>query len=221
MLTLWSEVPGARVREVAADVGSVLWIALWIAVSRRLYATLAAFAGAGRFIGNGGRNLAAAGRQIGDALGGIPVIGHDVGDLVQYSLAMAARPFLVVGLSLERWCLFIALFCSATVLVLALVMWLQRYVPWRWTRLRRLRAAHRVVRASPAISGGELERLLASRALHRLSYGELLKYSPDPFGDWSRGHYARLARAELASVGLRRLPRVIDSAEAFGTQTAS
>lgn len=221
MLRLWSEVPGARVRELAADVGSLLWIALWVAVSRRLYDTLAAFAGTGRYIGNGGRNLAMAGRQIGDALGGIPVIGRDVGDLVQYSLAMAARPFLVVGLSLERLCLVVALVLSVSVFVLALVLWFYRYLPWRWTSLRRLRAAHRVIRGSAVISGSEVERLLASRALHRLSYSELLKYSPDPFGDWSRGCYSRLARAELASVGLRKLPRIIESTEAFGNQTAS
>jgi len=80
---------------------------------------------------------------------------------------------------------------------------LNRYLPWRWERLKRLQAAQRVIRAAPHIPGCEIERLLASRALHRLSYEQLLKHSPDPFGDWARGRYGRLARAELASVGLR------------------
>jgi len=31
----------------------------------------------------------------------------------------------------------------------------------------------------------------------------LLEYTPDPLGDWARGRHDRLARAELASVGLR------------------
>jgi len=70
--------------------------------------------------------------------------------------------------------------------------------------LRSLQIAHRVIRASPHVLDSEMERLLAFRALNRLSYEELFKYSPDPFGDWSRGHYDRLAEAEPASVGLRR-----------------
>lgn len=202
MPTLWSELPGARARELAADAGTLLWIAAWVTVSRRLYETLAGFAGTGRFIRDGGRNLEAAGRQIGAALGGVPVIGHDVGDLVRFSLGVAARPFLAVGLSLERMLLFVAALLSLTVLAVSLALWLYRYLPWRWTRLRRLRAAALVIRASTRISPEDLERLLASRALHRLSYPELLRYSPDPFGDWARGDYGRLARAELASVGL-------------------
>ena len=97
-------------------------------------------------------------------------------------------------------------FGSLTVLAAALTLWLHHYIPWRWAVLRRLRAAHRVIHASPDVSDQDLERLLASRAPHRLSYPELLKYSPNPFGDWARGHYAPLAQAELASVGLRHRP---------------
>lgn len=203
MFKLWSEVPGARARELAADTGTVLWVASWIVVSRRLHGMLAEFARAGQVIRDGGRNLEAAGRQIGDALGSIPVIGHNVGDLVHFAIAFAARPFLSVGTYLERILLISATLFSLIVLLVPLAFWLHRYLPWRWERLKRLQAAHRVIRISPQIGGSEIERLLASRALHRLSYEELLKYSPDPFGDWACGHYGRLARAELASVGLR------------------
>jgi hypothetical protein len=54
-------------------------------------------------------------------------------------------------------------------------------------------------------SADDLERLLASRALHRLEYSELLTYTPDPFGDWITGRLDRLAFAELETVGLRRV----------------
>lgn len=203
MLTLWSEVPVARAVELAADSATLLWIAAWIMVSQRLYAVLAEFARAGRAIRQGGENLDMAAKQIGSALGSIPVIGHNVGDLVRSAIAFAARPFLAVGTDLERILLFIATLVSVLVLLLALTLWLIRYVPWRWKRLERLHTAARVMRAAPQISGSAIERLLASRALHRLSYGELLKYSPDPFGDWIAGRYGRLAQAELGSVGLR------------------
>ena len=45
--------------------------------------------------------------------------------------------------------------------------------------------------------------MLASRAIHRLEYDELLEFSPDPFGDWVTGRHDRLAMAELDRVGLR------------------
>ncbi len=209
MLKLWSEVPGARAIEVAADTATFLWVASWIMVSRGLYGMLVEFAGAGRTIHDGGQNLATAGRQVGDRLGSIPVIGHDAGNFVRFTFAFAARPFLAVGTHLERFLLIVAALFSLIVLLVPLALWLHRYLPWRWGRLARLRAARRVMRAAQ-VPGGEMERLLASRALHRLSYEELLKYSSDPFGDWGSGHYSRLARAELASAGLRhRSPHVL------------
>jgi hypothetical protein len=41
------------------------------------------------------------------------------------------------------------------------------------------------------------------RAVTRLDYPTLLEFTPDPLGDWATGRHDRLARAELASVGLR------------------
>lgn len=203
MLKLWSEASDARAYELAADIATVLWVASWTMASRRLYDMLAAFTEAGRVIRDGGRHLTVAGMQIGDTLGGIPVIGGKAGDLVTYAFAFAARPFILVGTYLEHILLTFATLFSLIVLLAALALWLHRYIPWRWARLRRLQAAHRVIRTSTQASSSEIERLLASRALHRLSYQDLLRYSPDPFGDWACGHYGQLARAELASVGLR------------------
>jgi hypothetical protein len=204
MLTLWSEVPSARACELAADLGTMVWVAVWAMVSRRLYDMLAAFAGAGRILGDGGRHVTAAGEQIGTRLGGIPVIGSNVGQFVSSAFARAAEPFLLIGTYFEHLLLVVAILFSVIVLLTALALWFHWYIPWRWARVTTLQAAHRVIRETAQASTMEVERLLASRALHRLSYQELLKYSPDPFGDWARGHYERLAQAELASVGLQR-----------------
>ena len=80
--------------------------------------------------------------------------------------------------------------------------WLIRYLPWRWRRLRRVRSAHRAIRRAPDTDAG-IERTLAMRAISRLDYATLLDFSPDPLGDWTSGRHDRLARAEMASVGLR------------------
>ena len=53
------------------------------------------------------------------------------------------------------------------------------------------------------MSDAAMERALATRALNRLPYPDLLEHTSDPFGDFAAGRYDRLAKAELASVGLR------------------
>jgi hypothetical protein len=91
-------------------------------------------------------------------------------------------------------------------LLLALVTlgpWLARYLPWRWERVRRVRAAHRAIRTAPEPGNPTIERTLAMRAVTRLDYETLLEFTPDPLGDWAADRHDRLARAELASVGLR------------------
>ena len=67
-----------------------------------------------------------------------------------------------------------------------------------------MRAGHRAIRRAPSVNRERVEEVLAMRAVARLDYPTLLSYTPDRLGDWASGRYDRLARAELASVGLRR-----------------
>lgn len=203
-MTIWSELPRARIGEFLADVATVAWVALWGSLGWRLYLFLADLAGAGRFVAEGGTNLGAAGRQLAEAIRGIPLIGEGAADAVAGAFAAAANPLIAVGTDLERLLLTIAVLLALLLVAAALIPWLNRYLPWRLNGLRRRRAAVRVVRRAPiGVEAGQVEQLLASRALHRLDWEDLLGYSPDPFGDWVAGRYDRLVRAELASVGLR------------------
>jgi len=205
-MTIWSELPRARVGEMLADVATLAWVALWGTLGLRLYLFLADLAGTGRFVAESGTNLGRAGRQLGESIRGIPLIGEGAADAVSGGFAAAANPLISFGTDLERLLLAIAVLLALLLVAVALIPWLNRYLPWRVSRLRRLRAAQRVVRRPPiALEAGQVEQLLASRALHRLEYDELLEFSPDPFGDWLSGRYDRLARAELAEVGLRPL----------------
>ena len=69
-----------------------------------------------------------------------------------------------------------------------LIPWLVRYLPWRAERLATVRAAHRAIRRAPlGVSAGAMQRALATRALGRLSYSELLDDTEDPFGDFASG----------------------------------
>jgi hypothetical protein len=204
MLKFWSEVPSARVREMVADVATWAWVALWVMIGSRIYGAIAGFAESGRVLASGGRNLQQAGVDLGGSLSGIPFVGESIQTGATDAFRTAGEPLIYVGSQLVELVLFIATLLGILVVAVALLPWLSRYVPWRARRLADLRAAHRAIRRAPHnTSPAAIERLLASRALHRLTYPELLSETPDPLGDFVSGRYDRLARAELASVGLR------------------
>lgn len=204
MLKFWSEVPSARAREIAADVATWAWVALWAVVGVRINDTISAFAEAGRVLQAGGTNIQGAGVTLGEAFRGVPLVGEGVDDLASGAFATAGEPFIFVGQELESLLILIARVLALLVVGVMVIPWLSRYVPWRAGRLATVRAAHRAIRRAPVdVSAESMQRALATRAINRLSYPELLEHSTDPFGDFAAGRFERLARAELASVGLR------------------
>lgn len=203
MVKLWSELPAARSREVVADVATFLWVGFWGGITWQLFQFLAGFAEAGRAVRGGGENLVQGGVALGDSLAGLPVVGSQVRDIARDAFGGAGRPLSNFGTQIES---FIIVVSAVLALVLALVTlgpWLTRYLPWRLERARRMRAAHQAIRTAPEPGNPTIERTLAMRAISRLEYEDLLEFTPDPFGDWAGGRHDRLARAELASVGLR------------------
>lgn len=211
-MMIWSERRAPRLREMVADAATIVWVVLWAVLGVRLYLGLAELAGAGRLIRDGGNNLISGGGQVAGAVEGIPLVGEGAADRIRDAFTAAGQPVVDFGSDLERLLLIVAGLLGLIVVVIAVVPWLNRYVPWRLERFRRLNAGARVIRSDApsggsALSPAQLDRLLASRALHRLEYAELLEYTPDPFGDWVSGRLDRLARAELETVGLQGVRR--------------
>jgi hypothetical protein len=176
---IWSERPGSRVRELTADIITLLWLTFWISLGIRLYGFLANLAAAGRFVREGGTGITNAG-----------------------------QPLVTFGTDLEQLLIIVSALLGMLLVATAVVPWLNRYLPWRVAKWRRINAASRAIRGTrrtraEPMPAGTLETLLASRAIHRLEYDELLEFTPDPFGDWVAGRHGRLARAELDRVGLR------------------
>jgi hypothetical protein len=207
-MMVWSERPGPRLREMIADATTIVWVGLWAVLGVRLYLGLADLAGAGRLIRDGGVNLISGGGEVAGAVEGIPLVGEGTADGIRDAFSAAGQPVIDFGTDLERLLLIVAGLLGLLVVLIAVVPWLNRYLPWRIARFQRLNAGARVIRPT-AVAGTnppsreQLDRLLASRALHRLEYVELLEYTPDPFGDWISGRLDRLALAELDTVGLR------------------
>ncbi len=203
MTKIWSELPVARMKEQVADVATLVWTVFWGSLAWRLFQFLASFAEAGRNIRDGGRTMVQSGRDLGDSLAGLPLVGSQVRDIARDAFGGAGRPLSDFGTQLEQFIFVVALVLALILALVTLEPWLARYVPWRWERLRHVRAGHRAVRTAPYLEAATIERVLAMRAVTRLDYATLLEYTPDPLGDWAGGRHDRLARAELASVGLR------------------
>jgi len=203
MIKLWSELPAARAKEWLADVATVLWVVFWGSIVWRLFQLLASFSEAGRTIRAGGETMVQSGQDLGNSLAGVPLIGPQLRDIARDAFAAPGRPLSDFGTQIEQFIVVVAVVLALVLALVTLGPWLNRYLPWRWARLQRVRAAHLAIRTAPGASHGSIERVLAMRAVTRLDYGTLLAYTPDPLGDWASGRHDRLARAELASVGLR------------------
>lgn len=203
MIKIWSELPVARTREQVADLATLAWVLFWGSIVWRLFQFLAGFAEAGRVVRSGGDGLVQGGRDLGESLAGLPVVGSEVRDVARDAFGAAGRPLSEFGTQMEQFIFVVAAVLALLLALVTLGPWLARYLPWRWERLRRVRSAHRAIRTAPGADTAHVERTLAMRALTRLDYATLLAYTPDPLGDWASGRHDRLARAELASVGLR------------------
>jgi hypothetical protein len=203
MIKIWSELRVARLKEQVADLATLVWVLFWGNLVWQLFQFLAGFAEAGRTIRAGGQTMVQSGLDLGNSLAGLPLVGSQVRDVARDAFAGAGRPLSDFGVQLEQFIFVVAIVLALLLALVTMVPWLSRYLPWRWERLQRLRAAHRAIRTAPDSGDASIERTLAMRAVARLDYSTLLEYTPDPLGDWAGGRHDRLARAELASVGLR------------------
>ena len=202
MIKIWSELPFARTREQIADVATLVWLVFWGGLVWRLFQFLVGFADVGRAVQAGGENMVQGGKNLGSSLAGLPLVGSQVRDLASGAFAAGGQPIAELGAGLVEFVTIVSVVLAFLLALVTIGPWLYRYLPWRWRRLRRVRSAHRAIRTAPDADAG-IERTLAMRAITRLDYATLLDFSPDPLGDWVSGRHDRLARAELASVGLR------------------
>lgn len=208
-MLVWSERRGPRLREMVADAATIAWVGLWTLLGIRLYGGLAELAGAGRLIRDGGIGLRNTGGEVAGAVQGVPLVGENAATRIRDAFGSAADPVIAFGSDIERLLLIVAGLLGLMLVLIAVVPWLNRYLPWRLARWERLNAGARAIRPATAAGSSpmraiELDRLLASRALHRLEYATLLEFTPDPFGDWAAGRLDGLVEAELESTGLGR-----------------
>ena len=166
-----------------------------------------ALADLSRTVGTAGAAVGSSGRLL-ERLGSLPAVGNDVTAAAQ-RVEAAGREAQRSGRASHAAVQRLATLLGVTIAVLPSAP-LLFYLPWRIGVARERHGVRRAL-APRGLRDEALLELLARRAARSLSYGKLFAVSDDPWRDLREGRHERLARAELARLGLAPAPRNADA----------
>ncbi len=194
-MSLYSDYPGARTRQIIADVIGVVSVIIVVTIAASITAAIRTLAAFGRDLETAGLDFQAGLLDAADALGDVPVIGDGIRAPFD-AAASAGQSVADAGRGQQELVEFIAVSVGWSValvpLLLIALVWL---VP-------RVRFARRSSRMRALIARGLTVDTLAARALARAPLAQLVAVHPDPAAAW-RSQQPDALR-ELAAIELRR-----------------
>lgn len=198
-MQLYADHPARRTRQIIADLISLGFIAVWIALGVWVYQLIAAFQELGVQMQEAGAGFESTMVELGDTLGSVPLIGSGI--RAPFDGASEAGAALESAgqsqqASVEAAATVVGLFIGILPVILILLVWL----------LPRIRFAIRAGEAKRLLATPGGADLLALRALTTLNLTELARVSEAPAAEWRAGNsatVARLAQLQLAELGLR------------------
>lgn len=194
-MSLYSDYPAARTRQIIADVIGVVAVIVVIAIATAVTAAI-------RTLGSFGRDLEAAGLDFqnglsgaADALGDVPLIGDGIRAPFD-AAAGAGAAVAEAGRGQQQFVEFVAVSAGLTVAMIPLLVLTLLWVVPRLRFVRRSSALRRM------LAGGMTADTLAARAVAHAPLEKLVAVHPDPAAAW-RSHDPSVLRA-LAALELRR-----------------
>ena len=211
-MRLYAQNHALRLRQLAADLGLLVWVIGWVLAARAAHGAVLLLAGPGQAVEDLGRSVGGSMESAAGAAEDVPLVGDELSAPFD-ALADASGSVRGAGQSAQD-----AVDTLATILAVALVVlpvgWLLlRWLPWRTRWLREATAAQRLLTGTPA-GGADLE-LLAARAMATAPLPRLAALPPGTGAAWRAGDPAAvraLAALELDRLGLR-LPGTTAQAE--------
>ena len=193
-MRLYADSPTVRARQVAADLGMVAWLVLWVLVARTVHGAVLALAEPGRAVEDLASSVADSMASAAEAAEDVPLVGDELADPFD-ALGSAGDSVGGAGQAAQD-----AVGTLATVLAVVLVLlpvgWaLLRWLTWRLGWARAAGAARRLAAADPDV--------LAARALATAPLSRLAALPPGTADGWRAGDPA--ATRTLAAVELERL----------------
>ena len=192
----YADDPSRRARQVALDLGVVLWCWLWIRIAAEVKDVVLRLQEPGRLLENAGNSLAGGLTDAASKVSGTPLIGDRLRDPLA-AAAGAGRAVADAGATTTTVVARLALLLALTVAGLPIA-----YALFRWAahRFRYAREA-----AAAVLLSGDVD-LLALRAVTSLPLSRLARLGPDPVARWRRGDpdaARQLAALALAEFGVR------------------
>jgi hypothetical protein len=194
-MKLYAELPRYRVRQLARDSLTLLWIALWARIGVRIHELVAALAGPGRIVEGAGNDLVRSAEEASRGLADVPVIGGALRVPFE-AIAGAGRTLHAAGSTQQEVVATLAVWLGICIAAIPIGYALLKYVPDRVRWVREATAAEGI-----RLDADDLQ-IFALRAAVNRSLSELRAATPDPGGALAAGDYAALARLELQALGL-------------------
>ena len=193
-MRLYADSPTVRAWQVAADLGMVAWLVLWVLVARTVHGAVLALAEPGRAVEDLASSVADSMSSAAEAAEDVPLVGDELAAPFD-ALGSAGDSVGGAGQATQD-----AVGTLATVLAVVLVLlpvgWaLLRWLTWRLGWARAAGAARRLAAADPDV--------LAARALATAPLSRLAALPPGTADGWRAGDPA--ATRTLAAVELERL----------------
>lgn len=202
-MVLYADIPSRRIKQLLADLLTVLWIAGWVTVGTLVHTMVSALAVPGTKMDEAGTSLSEKLLEAAGRVDDLPLVSDGFSTPFE-GAAKAADQLSAAGQAQVEAVGHIAMGLAVAVAVVPVAMWLLVYLPLRWRFVRNATSTRRFLEAGTAAD------LVALRAMSRQPLHKVAAISDDPVGAWRAGDVSvvtRLAELELNAAGLsaRRL----------------
>ena len=198
-MQLYAQHPVQRAQQLAADVGSLVWIVLWVIVARTVHGAVQVLAEPGRAVEDLGTSVAGSMESAAGVAEDLPVVGDELAAPFD-ALADAGGSVTGAGEAAQDAVGTLAAVLAVLVVVLPVGWLLLRWLSWRLRWAREASAARRLLAGTPDL------HVLAARALATAPLPRLAALPAGTGAAWQAGEPAAvraLAELELRRLGLR------------------
>lgn len=195
----YAQHPALRSRQVAADLGMLVWLIGWLLVARAVHSAVLALAAPGRAVEDLGTSMAGDMRSAAEAAQGVPIVGDELSGPFD-ALADAGGSVTGAGQAAQDAVGTLAAVLAVVLVVLPVGWLLLRWLPWRLRYVREAGAARRMLTGTPDL------HLFAARAVATAPLPRLAALPGGTGAAWQNGDPAAvraLAGLELDRLGLR------------------
>lgn len=198
-MQLYAQHPAVRARQLAADVGLLAWLVVWVLVARLVHGAVLLLASPGRAVADLGRSMTGNLSSAASAARDVPLVGDRLSGPFR-SLAATGNSVRGAGQSAQDAVGTLAAVLAVVLVVLPVGWLLLRWLPWRLRWAREATAAGRLMVGTPDLD------VLAARALVTAPLPVLAGLPRGTAAAWRAGDpraVRTLAAVELSRLGLR------------------